>query len=62
MENLVKIVKEYESYVNSEDYHEDNDYKDYIYEAAVEAVLGKEFWKILNNKSYEYKTRKRSRV
>lgn len=50
MENLVKIVKQYEAYVKSDEYHEDNDYQHYIYEAAVEAVLGKEFWKILNNK------------
>lgn len=50
MEQLVKIVKEYEKFVKSEKYHEDNDYSHYIYEAAVEAVLGKEFWVLLNNK------------
>lgn len=47
---LIELLKRYKEYVESDDYHEDNDYVDYIYEAAVEAVLGKDFWNILNNK------------
>lgn len=47
---LIELVKQYKEYVESDDYHEDNDYQHYIYEAAVEAVFGEEFWKILNNK------------
>ncbi len=50
MEELVKMVKEYEAYVKSDEYHEDNDWPHYIYEAAVEAVLGEDFWQVLNNK------------
>lgn len=50
MEKLIKVVKDYEKYVKSKEYHEDNDYQHYIYEAAVEAVLGEDFWKMLNSK------------
>jgi len=49
MDKLKKMVLEYKEYRNSDEYHEDNDYAHYIYEAAVEAVLGEDCWKEFKN-------------
>lgn len=50
MDDLKKLLDDYKIYVESDEYREDNDWEHYIYEAAVEAYLGKEFWNIINNK------------
>ncbi len=47
---LQKLLQDYKKYVESDEYHQDNDWPHYIYEAAVEAYLGKDFWKIINSK------------
>jgi len=47
---LRKLINEYIDYIDSDEYHEDNDYRYYIYEAAIEAYLGVEFWGWLNAK------------
>lgn len=43
-----KICQDYVDYCVSDEYHEDNDYKQYIFETAVEAVFGQEIWDFLN--------------
>ena len=43
---LKALVKTYGEYVCSDEYHEDNDYKHYIYEAVIEMFYGDDFWKI----------------
>lgn len=48
---LKKICQDYMNYVDSEDYHEDNDYSEYIYEAAIEAFFGKNAWDYINKMS-----------
>ncbi len=46
---LKNICKEYIDFVsNKEEYHEDNDYRYYIYEKALEAIYGKAIWKYKN--------------
>jgi len=50
MEKLTKLLHAYKEYVESGTYHEDNDYRHYIYQAAVEAILGEDFWNTLQSK------------
>lgn len=40
MEALKKICNDYLAHIESDEYHEDNDWAHYIYEAALKAVLG----------------------
>ena len=47
---LIKLVEEYKKFVESDDFYEDHDYEHYIYEEAVTAILGEDFWKVLKNK------------
>lgn len=41
---LRKLLRDYVDYVASEDYHEDNDFKHYIYECVLETYYSKDFW------------------
>ena len=41
---LTNTLSEYISYVSSEKYFEENDWKEWIFESAIEAVYGKRFW------------------
>jgi len=43
---ITKAVEQYIDFLDSDDYNEDedDDYKNAIFEAAVEAVYGKEVW------------------
>lgn len=50
MEKLQKMMLDYKEYVESDEYHQDNDWKHYIYEEAVNTFLGKDFWKIIDSK------------
>jgi hypothetical protein len=43
-------LEEYVRFIASNDYHEDNDYKHYIYEEAVETFYGRGFWDWLNSR------------
>lgn len=45
-----KICQQYIDFVASKDYHEDNDFKDYIFETALEDVFGADVWKFINSK------------
>ena len=47
---LIEQIQEYLAYLESDEYHEDNDFKDYIYETAIEVVIGESFWKYINSK------------
>lgn len=47
---LEKIVDDYVAFVSSDDYHEESDYKQYIFEAAVEAFYGTGFWQFLKGR------------
>lgn len=45
---LSVLVKQYIDFVASPEYHEGNDFKSYIFEAALEAYYGKDIWKFIN--------------
>ncbi len=44
IEKLQKMCEEYLAFRESDEYHEDNDWSVFIYEAALEAVLGSGIW------------------
>lgn len=46
---LQKLCAEYMEFLISDEYHEDNDYHQFIYEAAIEALYGKDIWTFINN-------------
>ena len=48
--HIYKNVSSYIDFVKSDEFYEDNDYKHYIYEAAVSTIAGKDFWDFYNNK------------
>lgn len=48
--DLRDTVKGYIDFVDRPDYHEDNDYKYYIFEAAITAMYGKEVWDWISEK------------
>lgn len=50
VDGLKKLLLEYAEFVQSDDYHEDNDWKQYIYEGAINAFFGDRFWEIKNRK------------
>lgn len=50
LENLKSITNDYIDFVSSEEYHEDNDYKQYIYEEVMKTFYGKDIFKYINNK------------
>lgn len=47
---LEKICQQYMDFLDSEEYHEDNDYETYIYEAALEVMYGEKVWEFINKK------------
>lgn len=49
--DLIATCNDLVNYINSEDYHEDNDYKHFIYESALNAIFGENFWKFKNNRT-----------
>ena len=44
MEKLREICNEYLNFLAGDEYHEDNDYTEYIFEAAMEAIFGQGIW------------------
>lgn len=46
--SLRKLVFEYVVFIASDDYHEDNDYKGYIFESALTAIYGQPIWDWIN--------------
>jgi hypothetical protein len=47
---LSEICSGYLDYLDSKEYHEDNDYDSLIFEAAMEMFYGKDIWKWINEK------------
>lgn len=47
---LGALVTEYMDFIESEEYHEDNDFRQYIFEEAVRTIYGKDVWKYINSK------------
>ena len=45
---ITKICTAYVNYVSSDEYHEDNDYENYIYETVLTTIYGDTFWDWLN--------------
>jgi hypothetical protein len=50
LNDLRKICQDYLDFLDGDDYHDDNDYKHYIFEKAMEAMFGNEVWKYINSK------------
>ena len=47
---VAEMVINHVNSMNTDEYHEDNDDKHYIYKAAIEAVYGKDVWKWINER------------
>ena len=47
LETLEELIDDYVKFFATDD-HEDNDHNEYIFEAAVEAFYGPDFWKWFN--------------
>lgn len=45
---IEKIVQEYIAFVWSPDYHDDSDFKHYIFETAIRAIYGEGIWDKIN--------------
>jgi len=45
---LIKLCQSHIDDMEGDDYNSDNDDKEYIYEAAIEAVFGKNVWPWIN--------------
>jgi hypothetical protein len=50
VEKIITICQDYIDFVDSDDFHEDNDYHHYISETAIKAVFGPDVWKFINDK------------
>lgn len=48
---LIELCTKYVDFVASDDFHDDNDWEYYIYEATMEALYGKAFWSFINSKT-----------
>ncbi len=51
LKELTKVCQEYIDFVDSEDYHSDNDYEYFISAAALESVFGEDVFEFINSKS-----------
>ena len=49
IDKLVKCTEDYVDFILSDNYHDDNDYRQFIFEEAIKAVYGTGFWKWMNN-------------
>lgn len=47
---LIDMCQQYIDFVDSDEYHEDNDYKYYVFEKSMEAVFGESVWDFINNR------------
>ncbi len=47
---LQATCQKYIDYIDSPEYHEDNDFKQYIFETAIETFFGKDAWDFINNR------------
>ena len=45
LDKLIEVCQKYTDFVDNDDeYHEDNDYSNFVFEAAMEAVFGEGYW------------------
>lgn len=51
--SLKKLCKNYIDFEFSPEYHEDNDFKQYLFEVALETIYGKNIWEKLAKKNQE---------
>ena len=48
---LSEICQKYIDFVdNDKEYHEDNNFKQFIFEAAMESIFGEDVWDFINNR------------
>lgn len=48
---LRKICQDYIDFIdNDEEYHEDNDYNQYVFETALETIFGKDVYEYINKR------------
>lgn len=53
LEPLKKICQQYMDFVdNDEEYHEDNDFKHYIFETAMQTLYGENVWDWINKRQH----------
>lgn len=45
--NIIKSCEDYMKYLHSDEYHEDNDYPQYMFEDMMKAVYGKDIFKYI---------------
>lgn len=50
LKELEKILTDYVNYIESDEFHEDNDYDHFIYECVIKTFYGEEFWEWLRTK------------
>lgn len=50
LRELVNLCEDYINFIDSEEYHEDNDYDHYIFEKAMEFIYGSTIWDYINSK------------
>jgi len=46
---LKKLVEDYIKFYFSSDFHDDNDFSNYIFECAIETFYGKDIWVLMRN-------------
>lgn len=50
LEELKTLLQDYIDFLDSEDYHEDNDYEHYIYEETLKTFFGRKVFNFINSK------------
>ena len=50
IEAIKEMAKKYVDFIDSDEYHSDNDYEYYIYETVMTALYGEDFWRWLGGK------------
>jgi len=50
IDSIKEMCQNYIDFVASDDYHEDNDFKHYIFETTLESIFGRQVWEYINSK------------
>lgn len=58
LEILRKTCQDYIDFIYSNEYHEDNDYTHYIYEAAMQSIFGENVFDIINKRIREHEQKR----
>ena len=51
LDRLKEICQNYIDYIDSDDFHEDNDFEYFIFETALEAIYGVNIFDYINSKT-----------